>query len=88
MTETKQGKAVASAKKQNQSQQHDKLGHKTTEKKYLSEIPVLKFGQSMNSFTKFKEALLTAALIEFGDVGKLIQLGEYYDVARPEEEDY
>jgi hypothetical protein len=88
MTKTKQGKAVASAKKQNQSQQHDKLGHKTTEKKDLSDIPVLKLGQSMNNFTKFKEALLTAALIEFGDVGKLIQLGEYYDIARPEEEDY
>jgi hypothetical protein len=56
-------------------QQHDKLGQKTTEKKDLSEVPVLKFGQSMNNFIKFKEALPTAALIEFGDVGKLIQLG-------------
>jgi hypothetical protein len=88
MTEAKHGKPVANAKKQNQSQQHDKLGHKTTEKKDLSEVPVLKFGQSTNNFTKFKEALSTAALIEFGDVRKLIQLGAYYEIARPEEEDY
>ena len=88
MIETKQGKPVANAKKQYQSQQHDKLGQKTTERKDLSEVPVLKFGQSTNNFIKFKEALSTAALIEFGDVGKLIQLEAYYDIATPEERDY
>jgi hypothetical protein len=32
--------------------------------------------------------LSTAALIEFGDVGKLIQLGAYYEIEMPDEADY
>jgi hypothetical protein len=88
MTEGKQSKTVAGAKKQGQGQQQDKGIQKTVEKRDLTEVPILKFGQSTNNFTKFKEALSTAALIEFGDVGKLIQLGAYYEIEMPDEADY
>jgi hypothetical protein len=77
MTEGKQSKTVAGAKKQSQGQQQDKGIQRTVEKRKLTEVPILKFGQSTNNFTKFKEVLLTAALIELGDVAKLIQLGKY-----------
>jgi hypothetical protein len=49
---------------------------------------MLKYGQSTNNFIKFKEALSIAALISFGDVAKLIQLGSYYIIGMPEEADY
>jgi hypothetical protein len=88
MAEGKQGKAVTNAKKQGQGQQQDKSTHKTADKKELSEVPMLKYGQSTNNFIKFKEALSIAALISFGDVAKLIQLGSYYIIGMPEEADY
>jgi hypothetical protein len=87
MTEVKQGKAVANAKKQSQGHQQDKLTQKAIDKSLL-EVPILRFGQSTNNFIKFKEALSTAALIEFGDEAKLIQLGEYYEIPMPDESDY
>jgi hypothetical protein len=88
MTEGKQSKTVAGAKKQSQGQQQDKGIQRTVEKRELTEVPILKFGQSTNNFTKFKEVLSTAALIEFGDVAKLIQLGKYYEIEMPDEADY
>jgi hypothetical protein len=88
MAEGKQGKAGTNAKRQGQGQQQDKSMHKSTDKKELSEVPILKYGQSTNNFIKFKEALSTATLIEFGNVGKLIQLGTYYEIAMPDEADY
>jgi hypothetical protein len=75
MTETKQSKEVANAKKQSQGQQQDKLTQKTADKRDLLEVPILRFGQSTNNFIRFKEALSTAALIEFGNLANLIQLG-------------
>ncbi len=86
MTETK-GKAAANTKKPGQGQYQDKTTQKLADK-CLSEVPILRFGQSNNNFIKFKEALSTAALIEFGDVAKLIQLGAYYEIAMLEEKDY
>jgi hypothetical protein len=88
MAEGKQNKAATNMKRQGQGQQQDRSTQKSTDKKELSEVPVLKYGQSTNNFIKFKEALSTAALIEFGNVGKLIQLGVYYEIAIPDEADY
>jgi hypothetical protein len=88
MAEGKQSKAGTNAKRQGQGQQQDRSAHKSTDKKELSEVPILNYGQSTNNFIKFKEALSTAALIEFGNVGKLIQLGMYYEIAMPDEADY
>jgi hypothetical protein len=88
MAEGKQNKAATNVKRQSQGQQQDRSTQKSTDKKELSEVPILKYGQSTNNFIKFKEALSTAALIEFGNVGKLIQLGVYYDIAIPDEADY
>jgi hypothetical protein len=67
MTETK-CKTVSNAKKQGQGQHQDKITQKSADKS-LSEVPILRFRQSNNNFIKFREALSTAALIEFGDVG-------------------
>jgi hypothetical protein len=49
---------------------------------------LLRYGAASNNFLKFKEALSTAALIQFGDVAKLIELDKYYVVPMPEEDDF
>jgi hypothetical protein len=46
-------------------------------KKMSDGIPMLKFGKG-NNFHKFKHALSEVALKEFGNLGKLINLGKYY----------
>jgi hypothetical protein len=46
-------------------------------KKDPEEIPILKFGPN-NNFAKFKEALANKALREYGDLGRLIESGEYF----------
>jgi hypothetical protein len=47
---------------------------------------LLRFGTA--SFLKFKEAFSIAALIQFGDVTKLIELNSYYAILMPKESDY
>ncbi len=52
-------------------------------KKDPTEIPILCYGPN-NNFSKFKEALSYEALRQFGDLGRLIELGEYYDPEPPD----
>jgi hypothetical protein len=49
---------------------------------------MLRFGNASNNFLKFKEVLSTAALIQFGDVAKLIELDKYYEIPMPNEDDF
>jgi hypothetical protein len=50
-------------------------GYRPEEKKKdLEAIPILKYGPS-NNFMRFKEALSKKALIEFGNLGKMINQG-------------
>jgi hypothetical protein len=53
-------------------------------KKDPTEIPILRYGPS-NNFLKFKESISFAALKEFGDLGHLIEQGNYYTGAPPGE---
>jgi hypothetical protein len=46
-------------------------------KKSTDGIPILRYGKG-NNFHKFKHALSEVALKEFGNLGKLINLGKYY----------
>jgi len=46
------------------------------------EIPILKYGPA-NNFTKFKEAISKTALKDYGQLGKLIKLGKYYEPKEP-----
>jgi len=46
-------------------------------KKDPEEIPILRFGPN-NYFAKLKEALANKALREYGELGRLIEAGEYF----------
>jgi hypothetical protein len=56
----------------------------TTKKKDPEEVPILTFGPN-NNFAKFKEALASKALRKYGDLGRLMDSGQYYasDTSRP-----
>ncbi len=69
-----------------QSQQKVEKGYQ--EKKETGDTPMLRFGTASNNFLKFKEALSTAALIQFGDVAKLLELDKYNEIPMPDEDDY
>jgi hypothetical protein len=56
--------------KKMQNQQKVEKGHQ--DKREVGDVPLLRFGVASNNFLKFKEALSMAALIQFGDVAKLI----------------
>jgi hypothetical protein len=56
-------------------------------KKAPTEIPILWYGLN-NNFSKFKEALSYQALKQFGDLGRLIELGQYYEPEPPDLDDY
>jgi hypothetical protein len=58
--------------KKMRKQQKVEKGHQ--EKKKGGEVPLLRFGTKSNNFLKFKEALSTVALIQFGDVAKLTKV--------------
>jgi hypothetical protein len=51
-------------------------------KKNPEDIPLLHFG-SNNNFHKFCEALSKAAFREYGHLGKLIELEQYYEPKMP-----
>jgi hypothetical protein len=74
--------------KKAQNQGQGKPDKAYQEKKETGDVPLLRFGVASNNFLKFKEALSTAALIQFGDVAKLIKLDEYYVLPMPDEDDY
>jgi hypothetical protein len=54
-------------------------------KKDVLEIPILKYGP-MNNFMEFKEALSKRALLEYGDLGKLIKHGKVILPEMPDQE--
>jgi len=56
-------------------------------KKDPEEIPILKFGPN-NNFARFKEALANKALREYGDLGRLIESGEYFVPKPPDVTEY
>jgi hypothetical protein len=56
-------------------------------KKDPEEIPILRFGHN-NISTKFKEALANKALREYGDLGRLIESGEYFVPEPADDTDY
>jgi hypothetical protein len=58
-----------------------------TKKKDPEEVSILTFGPN-NNFAKFKEALSSKALHEYGDLGRLIDAGTYYAADPPEQTDY
>jgi len=62
-------------------------GRFETKKKDPEEIPVLKYGPS-NNFSKFKEAISKTALKNYGQLGKLIKLGKYFEPEEPNNLDY
>jgi hypothetical protein len=51
------------------------------------EVPILTFGPN-NNFAKFKEALASKALRTYGDLGRLIDAGQYYSAEPPGPSDY
>jgi hypothetical protein len=75
-------------KAQNQQSQQHKVDKNHNERKEIGNIPLLRYGVASNNFLKFKEALSTAALIQFGDVAKLIKLDKYYVAPMPAEDDF
>jgi hypothetical protein len=56
-------------------------------KKDAKVIPILKYGPS-NNFAKFKGAVLYVALMQYGDLGRLIQQGSYYIPPEPNRATY
>jgi hypothetical protein len=59
----------------------------SSKKKDPEQLPILTFGPN-NNFAKFKEALATKALREYGDLGRLIESGHYYVPDLPDPDDY
>mmetsp|Transcript_13264 Transcript_13264/g.19025 ORF Transcript_13264/g.19025 Transcript_13264/m.19025 type:complete len:209 (-) Transcript_13264:18-644(-) len=91
-----QNQSQTPSKDQGQRQTHKKHWQKRgqqgradyqAKKKDPEEIPVLKYGPA-NNFTKFKEALSKKALKKYGNLGKLIKLGKYYEPEEPNIADY
>jgi hypothetical protein len=92
---TKQTTAQGEQKKHDQhrkggQQRNHQYQQRCTEykKRDPEEIPVLCYGPA-NNFFKFKEAMTKAALKNYSNLGRLIQLeGGYYQPTRPDRADY
>ncbi len=50
-------------------------------------VPVLRYGPD-NNFAKFKEKLSRAAIEKYGDLGRLVETGEYFEPPELNIEDY
>ena len=50
-------------------------------------VPVLRYGPD-NNFSKFKEKLSTAVIEKYGDLGRLVETGEYYEPPEPDISDF
>ena len=87
MTDKNQDKGNTKPQGQRQQKKHwqKRNQHHRSEykKKDPEEIPILKYGPA-NNFTKFKEALYKTALKDYGNLGKLIKLGKYYEPEEPD----
>jgi hypothetical protein len=82
------------SKRSSQSSSNNKRGnkpfhHRGSErtKKDPTEIPILRYGPN-NNFHLFRDALSKRALKDFGDLGKLIKEGQYYELEEPNKDDY
>jgi hypothetical protein len=85
------------AQGEHKKQEQRKHGHRQQQyhqqcteykKKDPEEIPVLRYGLN-NNFAKFKEAMSKAALKNYGNLGRLIQLeGQNYQPPHPDRADY
>jgi hypothetical protein len=62
-------------------------GREQIRKKDPEGLPSLTFGPN-NNFAKFKEALASKALRDYGDLGRLIESGHYYVPVPPDPDDY
>lgn len=62
-------------------------GGQQHKKKDPEGIPILRFSPN-NNFAKFKEALAKKVLIEYGDLGRLIESGKYFVFDPPGVGDY
>ena len=51
------------------------------------EVPMLRFG-SNNNYTIFREKLSTACIEKFGNLGRLIETGEYWQPPEIKEDKY
>ena len=95
MTEKTQNNNTNTVKQQGQRQQkkHWPKRHQQHSSDYKKkdkdpeEIPILKYGPT-NNFTKFMEALSKTALKDYGNLGKLIKLGKYYEPEEPDSTEY
>jgi hypothetical protein len=77
MSDTKTAAATTGKENgQGKKQSHRLYGRKPEEIK-KDGIPMLRYGKG-NNFHKFKQALSEVALREYGNLGKLINLGKYY----------
>jgi hypothetical protein len=87
--QTHQGEHKKQEQCKNGNRQQQQFQRRTEyRKKDPEEIPVLRYGPN-NNFTKFKEAMSKAALKNYGNLGRLIQLeGCYYQPTRPDRNDY
>jgi hypothetical protein len=73
-------KIAATTKKEDlgeKKQSFRPYGRKSDDTTKKDGIPMLRFGKG-NNYHKFKHALSEVALKEFGNLGKLINLGKYY----------
>ena len=59
---------------------------RTTPKDTLKGEPMLRYGQS--NFHVFKDALSTECLTKYGNLGKLIEMRQYYKEKMPGKGDY
>ena len=57
------------------------------QKKDPEEIPVLQYGLNGN-FHIYKEAMACTAMKLYGNLGKLIKLGKYYELVEPDVKAY
>ena len=77
------GQAKRHPRKQWQKKQQERVA----KKRDPEEIPILKY-RPANNFSKFKEAMSKAALKNYGQLGKLIKLGDYFVPEEPFSTDY
>ena len=85
-TQPNASQAKGDTKKDYKRQQRN--GHRPEDKnKDPDAIPILKYGPS-NNFMRFKEALSKKALLEFGNLGKLINQGKIILPRLPDRKTY
>jgi hypothetical protein len=77
MSESKTAAATTGKENGQGKRQSHRLYCRKPEKIKKDGVPMLRYGKE-NNFHKFKQALSDVALKEYGNLGKLINLGKYY----------